>query len=38
MYLRVAVTDNGSGKVKRLNYPGDIQRRIEQGNSLEGTV
>ena len=36
--VRVAVISNGIGQVQRLNYLCDIQRRIEQGKSLEATV
>ena len=38
MRLRVAVIDNGVGQVRRLSYLGDIQMKIEQGNSLVTTV
>ena len=38
MHVRVAVIDNGIGKVKRLNYLCDVQRRIEQGKALAETV
>jgi len=38
MFHRVAIIDNGIGQVQRLNYLGDIQMKIEQGNSLVTTV
>jgi predicted transcriptional regulator with HTH domain len=38
MHVRVAVIGNGIGQVQQLNYLCDIQRRIEQGKSLEATV
>ena len=38
MLHRVAIIDDGIGQVQRLNYLGDIQMKIEQGNSLVTTV
>jgi len=38
MFHRVAIIDNGIGQVQRLNYLGDVQMKIEQGNSLVTTV
>jgi hypothetical protein len=38
MHVREAVVDNGIGQALRLNYIGDIQMKIEQGNGLDATV
>ena len=35
---RVAVIDNGIGQVQSLNYLGEVQMKIEQGEGLSQTV
>lgn len=38
MHVRVAVVGNGIGQVQWLNYLGEVQMKMEQGEGFEPTI